>query len=156
MNTDPTTQGRLAEPWQRLAASITDVFIIFCVHLAALGLLILYAPQRIVTSDAIPAVSVVFGWLYMWAGWTFFGATPGKALWRLRVVTEDGGRLGAGRAALRCLGYALASLPVKLGLLPILWDARRQGWHDRIAGTVVLQHAAHGCGRPRLPHRPTL
>ncbi|MCD6360518.1 MAG: RDD family protein, partial [Armatimonadetes bacterium] len=99
---------------------------------------------------------VVFGWLYMWAGWTFFGATPGKALWRLRVVTEDGGRLRAGRAALRCLGYALASLPVKLGLLPILWDARRQGWHDRIAGTVVLQHAAHGCGRPRLPHRPTL
>ena len=42
------------------------------------------------------------------------------------------------RGALRCIGYLVACLPVRLGLAAILWDANRQGWHDRIASTLVV------------------
>ncbi|MDR3708802.1 MAG: hypothetical protein P4L33_10900, partial [Capsulimonadaceae bacterium] len=49
------------------------------------------------------------------------------------------GRVGAGTAVKRIVGFAVACLPVKAGLLPILYDARRQGWHDRIARTLVVK-----------------
>jgi uncharacterized RDD family membrane protein YckC len=55
----------------------------------------------------------------------------------LRVVTIEGRRLTVWRAILRFLGYMLAALPFFLGFAWILVDNRRQGWHDKIAGTYV-------------------
>jgi hypothetical protein len=82
--------------------------------------------------------SPALAWLYLWWG-NWRGATWGKRLWRLQVVHEDGTSLSSRAALLRCLAYALAILPLKIGLLPILTDAKRRGWHDQLARTRVIK-----------------
>lgn len=68
----------------------------------------------------------------------FAGQTPGKALMGLRVVTVQGTRLGYLRALLRLVSYVASGLALYLGFLWVIWDDRRQAWHDKIAGTYVI------------------
>jgi uncharacterized RDD family membrane protein YckC len=70
--------------------------------------------------------------------WSTTGRTPGKAFMGLRVVTVNGKRLSLLRAILRLIGYLLSALPLYLGFLWTLIDDRRQGWHDKLAGTCVV------------------
>lgn len=71
--------------------------------------------------------------------WAVAGRTPGKALFGLRVVRVDGTPVRLGRATLRSLGYFF-SLILFVGFLWVLADPRRQAWHDKLAGTVVIYH----------------
>ena len=70
--------------------------------------------------------------------WTFTGQTPGMLLMGLRVVTTDGQYLSLGQSARRLIGYAIAAIPFFFGFFWILIDDRRQGWHDKVAGTCVV------------------
>ena len=72
--------------------------------------------------------------------WTRGGATPGMKLMNLRVVRDsDGGPLSVGQAILRLIGYWVSSFAFYLGFIWIFIDKRRRGWHDLIAGTVVVK-----------------
>lgn len=71
--------------------------------------------------------------------WGWCGQTPGKMLFRLRVIRPDGRPLTYSRALLRYLGYTLSFLPFGLGFLWILVDPRRRGLHDWVADTVVIR-----------------
>lgn len=102
----------------------------------------------------IPQLSVWFGWvvvpltgtlsvvificLYHITFTTVLGQTPGKILMGVRVLTVDGSRVTFWRATLRMFGYVIAMIPFFLGFFWVLIDDRRQGWHDKIAGTFVL------------------
>jgi uncharacterized RDD family membrane protein YckC len=87
------------------------------------------------------AVSLAYHVLY----WGQRGQTPGKMLMGVRVVRQDGGELGYGRAFLRWVGYYVALLPFGLGLILVLLHPRRRGLHDLLAGTsVVLVDAGGG------------
>jgi uncharacterized RDD family membrane protein YckC len=72
--------------------------------------------------------------------WVLIGQTPGKMLLGLRVTRLDGQRIGVGRAFLRVLGYWVSAICLFIGFIWILFDARRQGWHDKIAGTYVVYY----------------
>ena len=82
-------------------------------------------------------VSLVY-WPYFW---THGGTTPGmRMVGGLRVVMDrDGGPVTVGPAVLRLIGYWIDALVFYLGFIWILIDGRRRGWHDLIAGTVVVQ-----------------
>jgi uncharacterized RDD family membrane protein YckC len=71
--------------------------------------------------------------------WSTTGQTPGDRLMRIRVCRGDTLEpIGFGRAVMR-LGYlTLAAIPLLAGFLPILFDDRRRGLHDMLAGTVVV------------------
>jgi uncharacterized RDD family membrane protein YckC len=84
--------------------------------------------------------------------WVIVGETPGKRLFGLRVLRTDGHRLGVGRALLRAAGYWISALPLFLGFIWILFDGRRQGWHDKLAGTYVIYYRPKG-RRPGLSGR---
>ncbi len=71
--------------------------------------------------------------------WSNTGQTPGKKWLGVRVVSTDGEVLSAGRAFLRLIGYAISSLFFGLGFLWAAWDSEKQGWHDKIANTYVVQ-----------------
>ena len=66
------------------------------------------------------------------------GATPGKRLMGLRVVQDTGEPLGIGTAFLRWVGYIVSTLPMLMGFLWAGADRRKQAWHDKIAGSVVI------------------
>jgi uncharacterized RDD family membrane protein YckC len=61
---------------------------------------------------------------------------------RLRIVAPDGAPPHAGRSILRFLGLLLSIAILFLGFLPVLFDARRRGLHDFLAGTVVVHDDA--------------
>jgi uncharacterized RDD family membrane protein YckC len=65
--------------------------------------------------------------------------TMGKYLLGMRVVDENGRRLTPGKAALRGLGKIASYAACVLGYVWILFDKKRQGWHDRTIGTYVIR-----------------
>ena len=86
------------------------------------------------------AVFQLGGLLYIAGSWLAFSRTPGMALLGLRIVREeDGGRLTPARVAVRYGGYLLSALPLLLGFAWAFFDSRKQAWHDKLAGTVVVR-----------------
>lgn len=76
--------------------------------------------------------------VYYWG----MGQTPAMRRLGLQVVdATTGAPIGFGRAALRYLGYVLSVLPCYIGLIWAAFDRRKQGWHDKIAHTVVIRVA---------------
>ena len=72
------------------------------------------------------------------------GRTPGKRLLGLQVVSVTGESISFGTAFLRSVGYLVSSLVFCLGYLWVAFDRRKQGWHDKIAGTVVIIRESRG------------
>ncbi len=92
--------------------------------------------QLILLSGAL--FTWLFGLVYFLFFWVLTGATPGKRLLGLRVVRLDGQPLTIGPALLRYVGYWLSLAILFLGYAWIIIDKRRQGWHDKLARTVVI------------------
>lgn len=68
------------------------------------------------------------------------GATPGKKLMGIKIVKIDGSKIDYSAAILRSVfGYTLSSAALSLGFLWVIWDKKKQGWHDKIASTVVIE-----------------
>ena len=71
--------------------------------------------------------------------WARGGQTPGMKPFGLVVVRDaDGGPLRTRTAILRLIGLYIAAAVFYLGFIWIFIDKRRRGWHDLIAGTVVV------------------
>jgi len=81
------------------------------------------------------------GWILIAGGyfvlfWSTTGQTPGMRLLRLRV-RHRGAVPSVGRSTVRMVGLVLAIVPFFLGFVPVLFDERRRGLPDFLAGTVV-------------------
>ena len=137
-----TTQPVYAGFWLRLAASLIDSIWLCILIYALLALLVgpealrpdmPYTPLRFLLEWVLP-ISVII------AFWVFRSATPGKMLLNLKVVdAQTLGPVPVPRLLLRYAGYYIATIPLGMGLLWAGWDARKQGWHDKLAGTVVIR-----------------
>ena len=112
----------------RLLAFAIDWMIFFVVS----------APVSILFFEASAAMPLL-GALAVLAFWRFCGATPGKLAAGIRIVdASTGNPAPIGRLALRLLCYLVSALPLYLGFLWIAVDRRKQGWHDKIARTLVI------------------
>jgi uncharacterized RDD family membrane protein YckC len=93
-----------------------------------------------VFTGVLPAVAVIVFWLKL-------QATPGKMLLSAKVVdARTGGTLSPGQAIGRYLAYIVSTIPLGLGFLWIAFDSRKQGWHDKLAGTLVVRSSGSGAG----------
>lgn len=80
---------------------------------------------------------LVLNWIYLCGSQ---GQTAGKRIIGIRIVRTDGTPINFKTAVLRhVVGYPLAFLSFGLGALWVLWDARQQGWHDKLADTLVIK-----------------
>ncbi|MBL9172738.1 MAG: RDD family protein [Verrucomicrobiales bacterium] len=84
----------------------------------------------------------IAGIAYFAGFWIWRQTTLGGILLRLNVVRLDGRPLDAPTALVRSLGAAFGTLALGLGYFWSAWDADRQGWHDKISGTVVVRTPA--------------
>jgi uncharacterized RDD family membrane protein YckC len=137
---------------QRVLAEIVDSLII------GIGGSIVAALMH-AHGDVFRAVEMLVGFGYNWRlDGSESGQTVGKGMMHIRVIADDsGGALGMARGATRA-GIVLAlglvanlgfgdhsTVYIGFGVLPLLdglwplWDARRQTWHDKAAGSVVVQ-----------------
>lgn len=84
----------------------------------------------------LPAVAVIVFWVYK-------SATPGKMVLRMTIVDADtGGKPSAGQLLGRYAAYYLSAIPFCMGFLWVGIDKRKQGWHDKLARTVVIRNTA--------------
>jgi len=85
-------------------------------------------------------LNLVIDIAYFAGQWTYFGATLGQRVFKLRVVDANTGQpIGVGKALLRWVGLLVSFLVCFVGVIWVAFDARKQGWMDKIAGTLVVQ-----------------
>ena len=129
--------------WIRTGAAIVDAVLLGIVTLPPLFLIygrsylttedLIAGPADFLISYVLPAVAVI-------AFWVTKQATPGKMAVSAKIVDAKTGRAPMlGQAILRYVGYFVAILPLMLGILWVAFDQRKQGWHDKLAGTVVVR-----------------
>lgn len=66
------------------------------------------------------------------------GDTIGKRYYGLKIVDSSGRGPGYPRALARAIGYFVSSIVFYMGFIWIAIDKKKQGWHDKIAGTYVV------------------
>lgn len=89
---------------------------------------------------AANAVSTLLGLVYFIGFWAWRGQTVGMMPFNLRVVrADDGTRIDWVRGLLRYVGLIISIIPLFIGLIWAAFDSRKQGWHDKIANTVVIR-----------------
>lgn len=149
-----------ASPWLRLVAGLIDLALM--VFLVSVVLSFTYGRSYwkatspgwfLGTGDALIVIAgpaVVFVGLWWW-----LQGTVGKMALSLAVVDEASGEpITVLQGLVRYAGYLVSALPLGLGFLWVAFDERRRGWHDLLAGTVVLAEvdmASRGRGRSRDP-----
>lgn len=67
------------------------------------------------------------------------GQTPGKRIVGIKVIHGDGSLLNTTEAITRTVGYYVNSLVFWIGYLWILFDVKKQGWHDKMARSLVVK-----------------
>jgi uncharacterized RDD family membrane protein YckC len=83
---------------------------------------------------------IPFAWIaYHIAMWTWRATTMGGIVLGLKLVRLDGKEISFPVALVRGLACCLSAFPLFLGFFWAGWDAERQSWHDKIAGTVIVR-----------------
>jgi uncharacterized RDD family membrane protein YckC len=131
-------QGELAGAGPRLLAYLIDLFWLFPLFL------VLMLVASLVNGGTMSAggelMANIIAALVVITFWAQHGATPGKRVLGLVIVdAATGGPVPIGRLVLRYVGYVVSAIPFCLGYLWMIWDARKQGWHDKMAGTLVVR-----------------
>ena len=57
----------------------------------------------------------------------------------IKVVKTDGSQLDLVGAFIRYIGLFVSILCLFIGVIWAAFDAQKQGWHDKIAGTYVVK-----------------
>ena len=112
----------------------------------------LAASVRLAQAWLDPAMDFLISWVLpavaVLAFWMARQATPGKMAIAARIVDADtGNNPSTGQLLIRYLGYFVSSIPLGLGIFWVAFDSRKQGWHDKMAGTVVVRKKS-GTTRP--------
>jgi uncharacterized RDD family membrane protein YckC len=136
--------------WMRVAASLIDTIALAAILipllvwiygsdyiLRALGLVeshsMFAGPADVLLNYVVPAIAIILFWIAR-------QATPGKMALSLKIVdARTLGPISTGQAIVRYLGYYVSILGAFLGLIWVAFDPRKQGWHDKLAGTLVIR-----------------
>ncbi len=99
---------------------------------------VLSGSSNFIISYVLPAVAVM-------AFWIARSATPGKMVIGATIVdAKTGGTPSVVQFIIRYVGYFVSTFPFCLGLIWVGFDKRKQGWHDKLAGTVVVRPKHRG------------
>jgi uncharacterized RDD family membrane protein YckC len=130
--------------WKRLLATIIDTILIWLVILPPLIAIygwsyfdpdvtgFVAGPADFIISWIIP-IFIIIGF------WSWRQATPGKMAIKAKIVDATTGEKPTIKQwIIRYLGYFVSLIPLGLGYTWVAFDKRKQGWHDKMAGTVVV------------------
>ena len=141
---DPFADARYVGFWARVLASLVDTVLLTLV-MALIAWFVFgtndfdltgeqpTSPAHLLLSLALPALIVIVFWRRL-------QATPGKMLIAARIVDATTGADPSNRQLLlRYVGYYVSGFVLLLGFVWVAFDARKQGWHDKMANTVVIR-----------------
>ena len=154
MNGDKVGNPAYGGFWVRFGAVVLDSVILFSVTFLAVRLLYGQGYLEWAMEEAAQGLTreqVFFNYvlpaIYSVGFWILKSATIGKMLVKVKIVDAKTGKPASPlQCIVRYLGYIVSALPLGLGFIWIAFDKRKQGWHDKIARTLVV-----GTARP-LPY----
>jgi uncharacterized RDD family membrane protein YckC len=134
--------------WPRVGAALIDTLLLLFITIPLVTAVYgkhywtstdwIRGPADFLINWVLPAVAVVLFWMYR-------QATPGKIAIGARILdAETGAKPGTRQLVIRYLGYYVASIPLLAGLIWVAFDPRKQGWHDKLAHTVVVRPRHRG------------
>ena len=131
--------------WARVLASIIDTILLLIILIPlmlAFGItymgpgsveVIMPSGLDFLLNYVFPAVAIILFWVYK-------SATPGKMM--IGAIIADAktyGKPSTGQCIGRYFAYIVSTIPLCLGFIWIAFDKRKRGWHDYLAGTVVIK-----------------
>ena len=128
-----------AGPLRRMYAFLIDVGLIFMVIYTVAPV----SGTAMFNSEAAPQ-DLLFFFGYFVIPTTIWGRTPGKWVAGVVVVDSDGRTPGPAAIPREMIGRFVAIIAVGIGLAWMVFDPKRQGWHDKIAGTFVVDNPYSG------------
>ncbi len=132
--------------WVRTGAALIDTILLLIIIMPALTLIYgsdYWASESLFMgfwdlafNYIFPAIAVILFWIYK-------SATPGKMALKLCIVdAKTGEKASTGQLIGRYFAYYISIIPLLLGIIWVGIDKRKQGWHDKLAGTVVVKSTA--------------
>lgn len=132
--------------WVRVGATLVDALLIWIVSIPVLigiygweyfeATVLILGPADFVISWVFPAVAVITFWIIK-------QATPGKMAIGARILDAKSGQKPTPAQCIgRYFAYFVSLIPLGLGILWVAFDPRKQGWHDKLAGTVVVRNTS--------------
>lgn len=135
--------------WVRVGASLIDILIMMVAIYPLLWLFYhgdwdlilatgLSEQPQVVWFDIL--MNYILPFLYTILVWMLWSASPGKILLGMKIVDANTGNpLNLKQALIRYIGYFPAMLVFMIGIFWVAFDKRKQGWHDKMANTVVIR-----------------
>ena len=129
--------------WKRTVAGLVDTFliilVIFPILIRVYGIEYLNNEHMekgsfdFIINYVFPTIAVILLWKY-------YQATPGKMIFKATIVdAKTGGKPSLRQLIIRYLGYIISTIPLGLGIFWVAFDKKKQGFHDKLANTVVVQ-----------------
>ncbi len=124
--------------WARVGATLIDTVIIFVIVMpVGYGIYgsdnLIYGTWDFLITYIFPAAAVI-------VLWRLYSATPGKMVIGAKIAdARTGDPPSVGQLIGRYLAYYPSFLVLGLGCFWVGWDPRKQGWHDKLAKTVVVR-----------------
>ena len=142
-NYHPITGCKYIGFWLRSLATFIDIIILTLITTPLLVTIygwayfesgkLIKGPMDILVSWVLPTVAVILLWIYK-------SATPGKMIISAQIVDAKTGRQPSGvQFTIRYFAYIISTLPIFMGFVMIAFDEKKQAWHDKVAGTVVVR-----------------
>jgi len=116
-----------------IAVTLPFLLIVYGDGYFAFDAAFIQGPADFFISYVFPAVAVI-------AFWSAKQATPGKMVIGAKIVDASTSHAPTmGQLIGRYLAYFLSTIALFLGFIWVAVDDRKQGWHDKLAGTVVVR-----------------
>ena len=120
--------------WERVGAAFLDIVVVGFITGIMHGVFS-FLPAFV----NFPPVFFYIALAYFAGMWAWKGTTMGGIVLKLHVVRSDSQPMSFLAALVRGLAAAFSVVCLFLGFLWIAWDPDKQGWHDKIAGTIVVR-----------------
>ena len=126
--------------WIRLLAIIIDGIVIGLVGGIFSSTVVTTGPNggNVVVQQGPSGLLSLLYYVFFWSTYGG-GQTLGMRVLKLKVVKTDGTMLDLVGAFIRYVGFVISAIALGIGFIWAAFDANKQGWHDKIAGTYVVR-----------------
>ncbi len=143
MDNEEYKEYKYAGFWIRVGASLIDLLLLsmitFPLMFLAYGSLA-WESEGTFLGAADFLINVTFPLFATVLFWFYKSATPGKMALKIKIVNAyDGSKLSVGQCIGRYFAYIPAILILFIGIFWVAFDKKKQGWHDKLAKTVVIR-----------------
>lgn len=134
--------------WSRVGATLIDTVILLVITLPLMYMLhgdSLWVSDETVLGFADVMLNYILPLIAVLLFWSYRSATPGKMAIKAIIVDANTGKKPTlTQYVIRYIGYIVSIIPLGLGVMWVGWDSRKQGWHDKLARTVVIRSRKRG------------